>query len=91
MRTTVRLLSLVLLGLGAATASAAGIRGDYVEARTDAGMAKVARFIKIDPRGFGPPRTAKRNPDDIVSRFLNTDEVAAYLRDHDLEHWAKEH
>ncbi len=34
MRTTVRLLSLVFLGLGAATASAAGIRGDYVEART---------------------------------------------------------
>ena len=34
MRTTVSALSLVLLGLGAATASAAGIRGDYVEART---------------------------------------------------------
>jgi hypothetical protein len=34
MRTTVRALSLVLLGMGAATASAAGIRGDYVEART---------------------------------------------------------
>jgi len=34
MRTTVSALSLVLLGVGAATASAAGIRGDYVEART---------------------------------------------------------
>jgi Protein of unknown function (DUF1326) len=34
MRMTVRALSLVLLGFAAANASAAGIRGDYVEART---------------------------------------------------------
>src|SRR5262249_23455523 len=33
-RTTVKALSLVLLGLAATNASAAGIRGDYVEART---------------------------------------------------------
>lgn len=63
---------------------------DYVEARTDAGMAKIARFLKIDPRGFGPPKTAKRNSDNIVSRFVNNDEVAAYLREHSLEHWARE-
>ena len=34
MRTTVSALSLVLLSLGASAAGAAGIRGDYVEART---------------------------------------------------------
>src|SRR6516164_10234833 len=34
MRRTVSAFSFVLLGLGAATVSAAGIRGDYVEART---------------------------------------------------------
>jgi hypothetical protein len=34
MRTTVSALSVILLGLGVATASAGGIRGEYVEART---------------------------------------------------------
>ena len=34
MRTTVSALSVVLLALAATTSSAAGIRGDYVEART---------------------------------------------------------
>jgi hypothetical protein len=63
---------------------------DYVEARTDTGMTRIARFLKIDPNGFGPPRTAKRNSDNIMSRFQNRDEVIAYLRDHDLEHWANE-
>ncbi len=63
---------------------------DYVEARKDGGMAKIARFLKIDPRGFGAPRTAKRNPDNILSRFLNKDEATAYLREHELEEWAKE-
>ena len=63
---------------------------DYVDARKDAGMAKIARFLKIDPRGFGQPRTAKRNSDDIVSRFLNKDDVLAYLREHGFEHWTVE-
>jgi hypothetical protein len=64
---------------------------DYVEARTDEGMAKIARFLKIDPSGFGRHKTAKRNSDDILSRFLNEDEVVGFLREHNLEHWEKEH
>ena len=63
---------------------------DYVEARKDAGMAKIAKFLKISPAGFGAPRTAKRNSDNIVSRFKNRDDVLAYLDEHGLEHWAKE-
>lgn len=63
---------------------------DYVEARTEEGMASVARFISIDPAGFGPARTAKRNPDDIISRFENPDDVRDYLSKHSLEHWSTE-
>ncbi|HEY3638719.1 MAG TPA: hypothetical protein VGK90_11260, partial [Rhizomicrobium sp.] len=63
---------------------------DYVEARTDKGMAKVAKFLKIDPRGFGPPRTAKRNSDNIVSRFTNKNDAQAYLDENGLADWAKE-
>jgi len=63
---------------------------DYVDARTEAGMARIAKFLKIDPRGFGPPKTAKRNSDNIASRFQNRDDALAYLREHDLEDWAKE-
>jgi hypothetical protein len=63
---------------------------DYIAARTDEGTARVARFLGVDPQGFGTPRTIKRNTDEIVSRFENPDAVWSFLRRNALEHWAVE-
>jgi hypothetical protein len=63
---------------------------DYVEARTDEGMAEIAAFLEVDPAGFGPAKTVKRNSDDIISRFQNASEVESYLRQNSLLHWAQE-
>jgi hypothetical protein len=63
---------------------------DYTMARIEAGMAQIGRFLGVDPTGFGPQQTAKRNSDDIVSRFSNPDLVVTYLREQGLEDWATE-
>lgn len=63
---------------------------DYTAVRTEAGMGTIAAFLSIDPAGFGQRTTAKRNSDDIVSRFSNPDGVRAYLRDNGLEGWSTE-
>jgi hypothetical protein len=63
---------------------------DYTMVRTEAGIAEIGRFLGVDPTGFGPQQTAKRNSDNIVSRFSNPDQVMSYLRDHRLEAWATE-
>ena len=63
---------------------------DYTAARTEEGMAEIGRFLGVDPAGFGPAQTAKRNSDDIVSRFSNPDQVRSYLEMNHLEHWTTE-
>jgi hypothetical protein len=63
---------------------------DYTAVRTPEGLAQIARFLGVDPSGFGTPQTAKRNSDDIVSRFGNSDAVRSYLEKNDLTHWATE-
>jgi hypothetical protein len=63
---------------------------DYTAVRAEGGLAIIAEFLGVDPEGFGPQKTAKRNSDEIVSRFANPDVVRAYLREHDLERWAAE-
>ena len=55
MRMTVSTLSFALLGLGAATAGAAGIRGDYVEARTaDVFTGPASRMPRYSSTAIGP-------------------------------------
>lgn len=63
---------------------------DYTVVRTDAGISATARFLGVDPAGFGPAQTAKRNSDDIVSRFENPQAVRSYLAEKDLTHWEVE-
>jgi hypothetical protein len=63
---------------------------DYVEARTDAGMARIADFLEIDPKDFRAAKTVKRNSDDILSRFENAAEVSTYLHENALQDWATE-
>jgi hypothetical protein len=63
---------------------------DYTQARTPEGIEKIGRFLDVDPSGFGPPKTLKRNSDDIVSRFSNPQLVRSYLRENALEHWEVE-
>lgn len=63
---------------------------DYVRARTDEGMAEIANFLGVDPAGFGAPKSAKRNSDDVLSRFENRSTVASYLRKKSLDQWAVE-
>jgi hypothetical protein len=54
------------------------------------GIEKLGRFLGIDPSGFGPVPTTKRNSDDILSRFSNPERARAYLEQNDLLHWACE-
>lgn len=63
---------------------------DYTVVRTDAGISETARFLGVDPAGFGPAQTAKRNSDDIVSRFENPQAVHSYLTEKGLTHWEVE-
>jgi hypothetical protein len=63
---------------------------DYTAVRTMEGIAEIGRFLGVDPAGFGPQQTAKRNSDDIVSRFANIDAVLSYLREYRLENWTSE-
>jgi hypothetical protein len=63
---------------------------DYTAVRTEEGMAQIGLFLGVDPCGFGPQKTAKRNSDNIVSRFANSDAVLSYLQEHGLEYWTTE-
>jgi hypothetical protein len=63
---------------------------EYAKARTPEGIRELGVFLGIDPAGFAPPPTLKRNPEDIVSRFSNRDDVRAYLDASDLQSWALE-
>jgi hypothetical protein len=63
---------------------------DYTMVRTEAGIAQIGQFLGVDPEGFGRQQTAKRNSDDIVSRFSNPEVVMNYLRQHGLERWTTE-
>jgi hypothetical protein len=63
---------------------------DYTVVRTESGIAGIGPFLGVDSTGFGPQKTAKRNSDDIVSRFANPELVRRYLTDNGLAHWASE-
>jgi hypothetical protein len=62
----------------------------YIEACTPAGMRSIVAAIGADPSAALRVPTAKRNSSDVVSRFSNPDDVAAYLASNDLEHWREE-
>ena len=63
---------------------------EYNEARTEAGMARLAEFLGVDPTGIGAAPSVKRNSDSIVDRFENPDAVIEHLREHGLEKLAFE-
>ncbi|QLC21732.1 hypothetical protein HFP51_05805 [Parasphingopyxis sp. CP4] len=63
---------------------------EYNEARTLAGMERVAEFLGQEAGKFGDWGTAKRNSNNILSRFSNPDNAEAYLEAHDLMDWAEE-
>jgi hypothetical protein len=63
---------------------------DYVDARTREGMEQIVSFLKLDPASLGQMPTLKRNSDSMLDRFSNPEEVEAYLRENDLEHWLTE-
>jgi hypothetical protein len=63
---------------------------EYNEARTGAGMTRLAEFLDVDPRGIGVAPTLKRNSDSIIDRFENPDVVLDHLRKNGLEHLAFE-
>ena len=60
---------------------------DYVEARTSAGMEQIVSFLNLAPNSLGQMPTLKRNSDSMLDRFSNPEEVEAFLRENDLEHW----
>jgi len=63
---------------------------DYTAVRTEEGIGLIGRFLGVDPAGFGLQQTAKRNSDEIVSRFSDPEVVLSYLKQHGLENWASE-
>jgi hypothetical protein len=63
---------------------------EYTVARTEDGIRQIGRFLDIDPAGFGPPQTDKRNTNDILSRFSNPERARSFLEENELQHWASE-
>lgn len=63
---------------------------DYCEARNREGMERIVDFLGLRLEMLGEGRTAKRNSDDILNRFSNPEDAAAFLRERDLMHWATE-
>jgi hypothetical protein len=63
---------------------------EYIEARQRSGIERIINFIGLDPNDLEGAYTPKRNSDNVISRFENTDRVARYLEENGLQAWGSE-
>jgi len=62
----------------------------YLDACTPEGLRDIVQAVGADATIDLGVKTPKRNSSDIVSRFSNPEEVDAFLRIHQLDHWRSE-
>ena len=61
----------------------------YTQARRREPIEEIWRFLGVDPALGGEPDILKKNPDDLLARFDNPEEVTAWLRANDRIEWAE--